>query len=65
MSEQPAPFPLMARVREIQESIRTMDAAEGWGSDAIRDALLGLLASEGLPMEEPLGRPEPLLGDTV
>jgi len=43
---------LADQLRELQEGVRRMDATSAWGSDAIRDAVVGFLKTAGLPGEE-------------
>jgi hypothetical protein len=52
MSDEPEGLPLIAPLLNIRESVRRMDAASGWGSDAVRDAVVGMLAQMGLPIDQ-------------
>lgn len=52
MSDEPEALPLITPLLNIRESVRKLDAASGWGSDAIRDAVVGMLTEAGLRVDQ-------------
>jgi hypothetical protein len=62
MSDEPDALPLIAPLLNIRESVRNLDATSGWGSDAIRDAVVGMLADAGLRVEQEKAEAQDPLG---